>query len=144
MHGICMAIEARALCHPLVARLDLDWLVKILKRECQRMKKPVVRFRDQMADEIVRQVAVVARRHMAMARILPRVVVALHHVAIRARGRIPAQVTPALAVPESERSEADQDAEQHHCGDCQPRDQTHTRKTWPVSCGSRVMVIMHG
>ena len=107
MHDFHMAVETRVLGHPPVPRLDLDRLMKILQREGQGMKKPVVRLGEPLAHVMVWQVTVVAHRHMAMARILPGVKVALHHVAIGARRRIVAQVTPALAIPKGERSDAE-------------------------------------
>ena len=82
MHDFRVAVQARALRHAPIPRLDLNRLVKILQRERQRMKKPVVGLGDPFADRMMRQVAIVADRHVAMAGILPRVVVVLHHVAI--------------------------------------------------------------
>ena len=60
---------------------------------------------------IVRQVAVVTDRNMAVSGILPRIVMALHHMTIRARRRRIAQIAPALAVTEGKHANAGKDAE---------------------------------
>ena len=58
--------------------------------------------------------AIIAARNMAVAGILPRVVVPLHHMAVRAIGRITGQIAPAFAVSERERAQTSKDAQQHH------------------------------
>ena len=106
VHEIRVAVQARALRHAPIARLDLNRLVKVLQRERQRMKKSVVSLRDPFADRMVRQVTVVADGHMPMAGILPGVVVILHDVAVGATLRIVAQVADALAVAKGKNADA--------------------------------------
>lgn len=97
-----MTMKARALSDPPVSRLDLNRLVEPAGGECQRMKKTVVRLRDPLAGEIVREVTVVTRGDVPVAGIEPRVVMALHDMAIRAGGWVVAQVGRAVTVPKSE------------------------------------------
>jgi len=66
MHSICVAGNACPLSDAPVSRLDLDGLVKILKRERQRMIETVVGLGYQPAQMIVRQMAIVADGHMAV------------------------------------------------------------------------------
>jgi hypothetical protein len=119
--NIDMAIEASVLRHPAIPRLDLYWFMKVLQREGQRMKKSVVGLGDPLADGMMRQVAVVTNCDMAMAGILPRVIVSLHDVAIRARRGIVAEIAPALAVTECERADAANDSKHYRYGDRKER-----------------------
>jgi hypothetical protein len=116
-----MAIEASVLRHPAIPRLDLYWFMKVLQREGQRMKKSVVGLGDPLADGMMRQVAVVTNCDMAMAGILPRVIVSLHDVAIRARRGIVAEIAPALTVTECERADAANDSKHYRYGDRKER-----------------------
>ena len=117
MHRIGMARNTGSLSDTPIPLLDLDRLVKILQCERQRVIEAVVRFGKQRAQMIVRKMAVVADRHMAMSRVLPRVIVALHHVTIRARCRLAAEVTPALAIAESEHPDSSKNAEHRRQSD---------------------------
>ena len=78
------------------------------------MKKAVVCLRYPLSDKVVREVAIIAYRHVTVAALLPRVEVFLHHMAVNARLRVVAQVACSFAVTESERPNADEDAKQCH------------------------------
>lgn len=110
MHDIGMAIDAGILRYSAVARLDLNRFVEVFKGERQRMEETIVGLRNPLAQKIVGQVTVVTDRHMPMARVLPRVVMIVHHVAIGARLGIIAQVACALAVTKREYPDATQNA----------------------------------
>src|SRR3954471_6153027 len=79
MYDIGMACKASALCHALIPRLNSDGFVEILQRECQGMIESVIGLGKQSSQVIMRKMAVVADRDMTMARILPRVIMPLHH-----------------------------------------------------------------
>lgn len=123
MHQFLMTIEASALRHAPVARLDLNRLMKILQRKRQRMKEPVVPLGDPFPDRMMREVAIVAHGHVPMTRVLPRVKMILHYVAVCASCRIVAQIAPPLAVAEGERPHPEQHADQDRRGKRQPSDQ---------------------
>jgi hypothetical protein len=108
-----MTIQARVLRHAPIPRLDLNRLVKILKCERQRMEEPVVRLGDPFADGVMREVAVVADRYVAMSRILPRVIMPLHDVAIRTALRVIAQIARPFAVAKREGSDSDENPKHH-------------------------------
>ena len=54
MDKIFVAVQACILCHSLIARLSLNWVVIVLKREGDGVKKTVVSFGDPFANKIVR------------------------------------------------------------------------------------------
>ena len=116
MHQVFMAVQTRALSHPPIPRFDPNRFAEVLQRESQRVKEAVVGLGDPFAEEIVRQMAVVANGDMLMAGILPGIEVVLHHVAIDAGLRIVAEVAGALAVAKGERAHATERAQQngHH------------------------------
>src|SRR5688572_8156758 len=64
-----------------VVRPDPDGLGEILEREALRMPEPVLGLRRVLADEALRDVAVVAGGEAVVARLLPAVVVVAHDVA---------------------------------------------------------------
>ena len=109
-----MAVHAGMLRHSAVPRLDLNGLMKVFKRKCQRMEEPIVGLGHPFADKAVRKVAIVAYSDVTMARILPRIEMALHHVAISACRRVIAQIAPALAITERKCADTRENAE-HHC-----------------------------
>jgi hypothetical protein len=74
---------------------------------------PVHGFCGVFADEVMRQVAVHAGGGRVMARLLPALVLRQHDVAIRAGGRIVAQVRKPFRIEQRENTEACQHAEQH-------------------------------
>ncbi len=75
------------------------------------MKQSVVGFRDPFADEVVREVAIIADRDVLMTALHPRIMVVLHHVAVDAGLRIVAQVTRTFAVTEGEGADTGEDAQ---------------------------------
>src|SRR3569832_496353 len=97
-----MAVQAALLQNAGVLLLDHDRLVEVLQREALRMVVAVLGLGDVLADVIVRQVAVDAGRDAMVAGFLPRVVLRVHDVAVRAGHRIAAQVGQALGVAEGE------------------------------------------
>lgn len=105
--------NASALRDPAIARLDLNRFVKVFQRECQRVKKTVVRLRHPFANRIMRQMTVVANRDMGVAGIEPCVVMVVHDMAIGAGGRIAGKVAVAFAVTERKRTNAAERTEQH-------------------------------
>lgn len=109
MDEIRMAVHACRLGHAPVTGLDLNGVVIVFQRKGQRVKEAVVGFHEPLGDRVVRQVTIVADGNVLMAGMLPRVVMALHHVAVRATLGIVAQVTCALAVAERERSKPGDD-----------------------------------
>lgn len=113
MDNICMAVETRALRNVSISLLDLDRLVEVLERKGQGMEEAVVAFGDPFADRMMREMTIVADGDVAMAGILPGVVMTLHDVAIRTRCGIVTQVAPAFAVAESKRPDAEKHAQQH-------------------------------
>jgi hypothetical protein len=66
MHDVGVAVNARMLCDSLVARLDLYRILKVFKRESQRVKKSIVGFSNPLTEEVMRKMAVVAYGHVAM------------------------------------------------------------------------------
>jgi hypothetical protein len=138
-----MTIDARVLRNAPISRFNSDRLMKILKRERERMEKPVVGLSDPMTDEVVGQMAIVAGSDVSMAGLLPGVIMPLHDVAIRARFWIAAQVAGAFAIAECKQAYAEQQAEQYgQCG----RKKRHATKgsTAPVvaatCCGGNVVM----
>lgn len=102
VHVIQMAMDAGVLHHATIAFFDLDGFVKMAGREGPGVQQPVVGFGKPFAQKIMWQVAVIAGCHMAMTRVLPGVVMVLHHVAIRARGWVVAQIRSPSTKMESE------------------------------------------
>ena len=113
VNDVLVAVQARVLRHAPIPRLDLNRLVKVLKRKCQRMKESVVSLRDPFADRVMRQVAIVADRDVAVRGILPRVVVPLHDMAIRAAPWVIAQVARAFAIAKREHADSDENPKHH-------------------------------
>ena len=103
------------------AFLDLDRLVKFVRRERERMKKAVLRFREILRNEPRRRVAIVARRDRAMAGFNPGIEMVLHDVAVGAGAGIVAEIRAAFGIDERVTAEAhrraererDHDREQH-------------------------------
>ncbi len=102
MNEIPVATQTSILSHSAISGFDLDRFVKILQGERQRVKEPVVRLGDPLAQKVVRQMAIVADGDVPMPRVQPGIVVILHDVAIRAGQRIIAQITGALTIAKGE------------------------------------------
>jgi len=100
VHGRRVATEACILCDATIPGFNLDWLVKVFECERQRMIKSIVRLGQQMSDDVMRQMTIVADGNMAVAGLLPRIVVRLHDVTVRARRRVANQVAVALPIAE--------------------------------------------
>jgi len=118
MDKVFMAVETGVLSDFTIPRFDLNRIVVVAKREGERMKKAVVRFRHVFADEIVRQVTVVADGHMMMTAMLPGVVIFLHHVAVRTALGIVAEIAGPFAIAKRERANSSQQAEHEAKSDC--------------------------
>ena len=114
-----MAVNAVVAEHGAASRLDQDGLMKVLERERLRVHKAVFRFGRVFADKIVRNMAIIARRHAVMAGFLPTVVLLAHDMAIDASFRVVAQVGSPLGIVEGigphAEDYADEGAE-HCCG----------------------------
>jgi hypothetical protein len=81
-----------------VASTDANGFVEVLKREALGMPKPIFRFGQVFADEVMRRVTVIARRHGVMAGFLPTVVFIAHDMAIDAGFRVIAKIRAAFRV----------------------------------------------
>ena len=71
VYEVLMAVDAGVLRDEFVARFDLDWVVIVVQRKGDRVEQPVIGLGDPLAHEVMRQVAIVASRHMMMAALLP-------------------------------------------------------------------------
>lgn len=119
MHHVDVAVDASSLGDAAVARLDLNWFVKVFQREGKRVKKTIICFGHPFASKGVRKVTIVAHRDVVVAGVLPRVKVILHHVAIRACVGVVAEITGPLAIAEREGADACQNSDgddQHQRG----------------------------
>src|SRR5687767_9333521 len=101
-----MTIAAGLLRDGTVMGLDLQRIGERAGRERERVPEPVRGFREVLADEIVRHVAVGATGDSAMARALPGTEVLFHDVTVRADGRIGAEVRRPFRIDEGERAKA--------------------------------------
>jgi len=117
VNEVFVAIDAGALRHPSITRLDLDRVVVAAKRERKRVKKPVVGLGHPFTDRIMWQVAIVADGDMVVAALLPRIHVVLHDVTVHARLRIIAQVTGTVAVAKRERANTGEHAQHRRKSD---------------------------
>lgn len=82
---IGMAVATVCFHHATVVIVDHDGVVKILRRESQRVKEPVSPFAVPFANKVMRRVAIVAFGDVMMSRFDPRIEVILHDVAVRTR-----------------------------------------------------------
>jgi hypothetical protein len=110
MDGGGVAIETGVLRYAAISGLNMNWFMEILQRERQGMEKAIVGLRNQFAEFVVGQMAVVTNGDMPVARVLPGIVMSLHHMAIRAGFWFAAQVACALAVAEREQADAEKQA----------------------------------
>jgi hypothetical protein len=78
-----MAIQAGVLRDTSVSFLDLNGLVEVACRECERVEEAVVRFGQPLATEVVGKVAVITGRNPMMAGLGPGIVMCLHDMAVR-------------------------------------------------------------
>src|SRR5687768_324513 len=98
MDKIAVAIQTRMQRDPAIAWFNLYGFVEFACGKGEGMEKTIVHFGHPFTEEVMRQVAVVADRHMVMARFLPGIEMALHHVTRGTRPRIIAEITPSLTV----------------------------------------------
>jgi hypothetical protein len=119
MDKIAVAIQTRMQRDPTIAGFNLYGFVEFACGKGQGMEKTIVHFGYPFTEEVMRQVAVVADCHMVMARFLPGIEMALHHVTRGARPRVVAEITPTLTVTEG----IDADARQHPKPDHEQRRQ---------------------
>ena len=128
---VAMAVEAGRLGDLTIVLADLDILRIVLKGELQRVPEAVVRLVDVLVDDIVvRRVTGVAGGHIMVAAPLPGLVLFLHGVAVRAGGRIIAEVAGDARVLEGEDAYPQEDAHQPREGDPRPSDEG-TREAAP-------------
>lgn len=113
IHQILVTGDAGLFDHASVARLDLDRVGIAPCGKSQRMKKAVIPFGHPLADRVVGKMAIVAGGDRMVARLEPRVVVGLHHVAIGTRGRVAAEVRMPVTVAEGKESQAPQCPQGH-------------------------------
>lgn len=79
--------------HTTVVVVDQDLIWELVRRKREAVKESVAGFAVVLVDDrVVGRVAIVASRDRFMGRLDPCVVVALHDVAIRTRGRVIRQV----------------------------------------------------
>jgi len=83
-----------------VARGDLDRLMKIHERKTFRMPVSIVRLGNQFREIAFRHVALDASTCIVMAALGPRIVIIIHHMAVRACLRIVAKVRKPLSIRE--------------------------------------------
>lgn len=100
-----VATDARILEDRGVAGLDLDRFVEIHESEALGMPKSVIRLGKIFGDEIMREVAVHAGGPLVMAALLPRVILIVHHVAVRACPGVLGEITQAFSIIEGEESQ---------------------------------------
>ena len=97
-----VAIDASMLYDVAVAWLNLNGILIVASGKRERMEESVVRFGDPLANRMVGQMAVIACRDCVMAGFQPRIVLRLHHVTVRARLRVVAQIGVPFTVSEGE------------------------------------------
>src|SRR4029078_2235893 len=113
MNGRRVAVNARTLRHAPISRLDLDWIVEVLKRERQRVIKPIISLGPPMPDKVMRQMTVVACSNVPVRGVLPRIVMPLHDMAIRTILWIAAQIAGAFPISKREHPDAKHQTKKH-------------------------------
>ena len=106
MHKIAVTTDAGVLEDAGIARLDLDGLVKVHKREALRVPKAVVGLGDVFRDESVRQMAVRASGGLMVSSLLPRIVFIVHDVAVCTGTRILGKVAKPFTIIEGVEAQA--------------------------------------
>jgi len=102
-------------CHGKIHRRDLNWLVKSLRCEGNRVIPSVERFDGPFAYRILRRVAVVAHRNKVMAGFHPCIEVVSHDMAVRTGLGIIRQVRAAACVPKDVEADSGGYAYCHSC-----------------------------
>ena len=110
VNEIFVASKTIVLQDPCIRFLDHDGLVKILQSEALGVMPAVVGFRQVLAKEIMRQMTIYANSDCVVARLLPRVVLWLHDVAVDADLGIIAHVGEPFRVQKRVAADAQQHA----------------------------------
>jgi hypothetical protein len=93
------------------ARRDLNGFVKILKREALGVAVAVLDFREILAQKVLRNVTVVARRDVLMCRFHPTLELVSHDVAVDARLGIVRQIRRSFGIVERKGPHAEKSAD---------------------------------
>ena len=125
VHEISVTIHTRALRHSLVTRLDLNRIFVVAQGKRQRVKEPVIGLGHPFPDRIMRQMTIVTNCDVMVARVLPRIVLPLHGVAIDARQWVVTQIARPFAVTKGERAKPDEHPHQDN------KEKRCTSKTTP-------------
>lgn len=96
---------------------NLYWLWKVAQGECLAVVPAIEGFCVIFTKKVVWHMTVVARRNVSMARVLPGLVLRLHHMAIDTGLWITRKVRPPFGVLKSKQPESDHQAQQRQ-GDC--------------------------
>jgi hypothetical protein len=120
MDKIAVAIQTRMQRDPAIAGFNLYGFVEVACGKGEGMEKTIVHFGHPFTEEVMRQVAVVADCHLVMARFLPGIEMALHHVTRGTRPRVVAEITPTLTVTEGIDADTHQHPEHDHEQGWQP------------------------
>jgi len=102
------AIVLYGLCTP---RRHPDRFVKVLEREGHAVIPAVLGLSNVLRQKIVRKMALDAGCHRVVTRLLPRIVLAIHDVAVHAGTRVRAQIGETLCVYERLDTEPDQNTQ---------------------------------
>src|SRR5262245_26428269 len=88
VHDVLMTFAAGIFRDAQASSFYLDWLMKFVRGERERMKKSVISFCVVLGNESRRRMAIVAGGNGAMAGLNPAVEMVLHDVAVSAGSRI--------------------------------------------------------
>lgn len=102
VNKVGMTMQTGMLRHLAIARFNTQGIGIVVKCERQRMEEPVIRFGYPLADRIVREMAIVADRHVMMTRFLPGIVRLLHHMTVDTRFGVVTEITGPFAVTKRE------------------------------------------
>ena len=91
-----------------VAFGDSDFVWKASGSKSKRVKKAVQGFGPILRNEAGRRVAVVAHRHLTVARLRPARELVAHHMTVRTRSRIVRHVRCTAGIPESKQAHPEQ------------------------------------
>lgn len=111
-HESAVAAQAIILDDRRRARVQLDRLVEILKREAPGVAIAVLHLGEVLAEKVLRHVAVVAGGEGVVAGVLPGFVLLAHDVAVDAGHGVVGEIRTALGGFKGESARADKDAEE--------------------------------
>src|SRR5687767_6258531 len=109
---VFVAMATRAFGDVVVARRDAQRIGIASGREIEGVPEPVRRLRRVFADERMWRVTVVADGNLTVTGLHPRREVLLHDVAVGARRGIVGEIRRAPRIPERERAQAENDADE--------------------------------